>query len=321
MRLDQNTLPELRRPKLKSLIEGGAGVRAIEVHNGLSAMVCNEVAVPTSESRSSQFDAFWISSLTGSASRGLPDMEMYAVERRLELVDEVCHASTKPVIVDGDTGGEATALEYLSVRLEAMGVSAIVIEDKQHPKRNSLSLDSDHILEEPQRFATKIARARQALRSDCFMIFARLESLIAGRTVEDALNRAEVYIAAGAHGVMIHSKDQNAAAIFEYLDRFRKLGYTEPVVCVPTTYNSVRAQELFDHGARIVIHANHMLRAAHFAMRQVCESILANDRTLEVDNICTPVSELFRLVGYNAALEREQEIKSLPDGAASKVVA
>ena len=311
MHLDQSTLPESRRPKLRSLVQSGAPIRAIEVHSGLSAMVCSQAVGPAGLGPSAQFDAFWVSSLTGSASRGLPDMEMYAVERRLELVDEVCHATTRPIIVDGDTGGEATALEYLSVRLEAMGVSAVVVEDKQHPKRNSLSLDSSHVLEQPDLFAAKIRRARRALRSDSFMIFARLESLIAGETVEDALRRAEIYVAAGAHGVMIHSKDKDAGPIFEFLDRFRRLGYTEPVICVPTTYNSVRAQELFDRGAQIVIHANHMLRAAHFAMRQACETILANDRTLELDNMCTPVTELFRLVGYDAALQRERDA-SLP---------
>ena len=307
MSFDFRILPELRRGKLQSLLAAQSTVRCIEAHSGLSALICNGASVLNGNGTPSEFDALWVSSLTGSASRGLPDMEMYVLERRLDLIDEVCQASVKPIIVDGDTGGEPATLEYFCNRLEKMGVSAIVIEDKRNPKRNSLSLESNHVLEDAEVFARKISRARSALQTDCFMIFARLESLIAGETVNEALHRAEVYLASGAHGVMIHSKDREPRLIFEFLKRYRAAGLKRPVICVPTTYNSIRAQELFDQGAQIVIYANHLLRAAHFAMKQVCEEILTTDRSLEVDNICTSISDLFRLVGYDAALERESD--------------
>lgn len=307
MTVANHILPETRRPRLFELLSSGQLVRAIEAHSGISALVSSETKGKDGTMPSREFDALWLSSLTSSAARGLPDMELYALERRIELIDEILNASAKPVIVDGDTGGEETAFEYLCVRLEIMGVSAVVVEDKRHPKRNSLSLQSSHVLEDPAIFGKKIRRAREAVLSPEFMIFARLESLIAGGTVDDALDRAEVYLDHGAHGVMIHSKDRKPDSIYEFLERFRAAGYTQPVICVPTTYNNVPAQELHQRGASIIIHANQLLRAAHFAMRQVCQSILDNDRSMEVDNVITPVAEIFRAVGYDAALQREAQ--------------
>lgn len=307
MTIAHRILPEKRRAQLRELLSSGRLVRAIEAHNGMSALVSSETTGTGNGREGRSFDALWLSSLTSSAARALPDMELYALERRMELVDEVLNASSKPLIVDGDTGGDDTAFEYLCTRLESMGASAVVVEDKQHPKRNSLSQQSTHILEEPAVFGRKLRRGRNALLSDDFMIFARLESLIAGETVSDALGRAIIYLDHGAHGVMIHSKDRKPDSIFEFLERYRNAGHQQPVICVPTTYNNVRADDLHERGADIVIHANHLLRAAHFAMRQVCRSILDNDRSMEVDNSITPVSEIFRDVGYDAALAREAQ--------------
>ncbi|MBW7967357.1 isocitrate lyase/phosphoenolpyruvate mutase family protein [Bradyrhizobium sp. BR 10261] len=303
MTMANRILPEKRRAKLKELLSERRLVRAIEAHSGLSALISSEAAGNGHDSR--HFDALWVSSLTSSAARGLPDMELYALERRLELIDEILGASDKPLIVDGDTGGDANAFEYLCARLESAGVSAVVVEDKQHPKRNSLSLTSSHVLEEPETFGRKLYRGRKVLLSPDFRVFARLESLIAGETVEDALLRARIYVDHGAHGVMIHSKEREPTSVLRFLDRFREQGFTQPVICVPTTYNNVRAEELHARGANIVIHANHLLRAAHFAMRQVCRSLLENDRSMEADNMITPVSEIFREVGYDAALARD----------------
>ncbi|ATA26464.1 hypothetical protein BIY26_22560 [Brenneria goodwinii] len=310
MSITNRILPETRRGRLYDLLASGKLVRAIEAHSGLSALVCSET-ISGRESEGSQFDALWLSSLTSSAVRGLPDMELYALERRIELIDEILHVTSNPLIVDGDTGGEATAFEYMCTRLEDMGVSAVVIEDKQHPKRNSLSLESAHALEDPTIFGRKIRRGRDVLLSGNFMIFARLESLIAGESVSDALTRAEIYLENGAHGVMIHSKDPSPETIFEFLARFRSAGHMQPVICVPTTYNGVHAHELQSRGANIVIHANHMLRAAHFAMQRVCQAILDNDRSMEVDSLITPVKDIFHSVGYDAALKRD--LKPEPD--------
>lgn len=299
-------LPEQRRPLLLQRLEAGDNLRIIEVHNGLSALIANNVA----EEDGRGFDGVWISSLTCSAARGLPDMEMYIVERRLELVDEIVSVSNKPVIVDADTGGDPTTFEFFCAKLESLGVSAVVVEDKRHPKRNSFCGTNADLLEDIPAFVAKIRRGKEALVSNETMLFARIESLVAGAGIEDALTRARAYIRAGADGIMIHSKSKTPNEIFLFCRGYETIcaeeGRRPPLMCVPTTYNKVRAIELFDHGMRIVIYANHLLRASHLAMTRACASILENDRSADVDSACCSVDELFAVTGYHAAIEREQ---------------
>ena len=305
-------LPEARRGMLKATLqEPGRPLRIIEAHNGLSAKIGEAATVSQDGKSQLGFDGLWVSSLTCSAAHGLPDMEIYALERRIESIEEILHATTKPIIVDGDTGGESIAFDYLCRRLESLGISAVVIEDKKHPKRNSLSLESSHVLEDPFVFGRKIQRAKDTLNTDNFMIFARLESLIAGQGIEDAIKRARIYLDSGADGVMIHSKEKVPDQIFDFLRRYNQLypdaSQRKPVICVPTTYNHISAEVLFSKGVRIVIHANHLLRAAHYAMTKTCESILRADHSSVVDNYCTSVKDIFKFVGYDDALAKDHE--------------
>jgi phosphoenolpyruvate phosphomutase len=230
------------------------------------------------------------------------------MERRLATIEEICNVTNKPLIVDGDTGGEAVNFAYLCNRLEMHGVSAVVVEDKMYPKRNSLSAEATHHLEDPRVFAEKIRRGKSVLLSDDFLIFARLESLIAKQGVEDALMRTRVYLEAGADGIMIHSQARTVEEVFFYLQGYdqlcQELGYRKPVICVPTTYNMVRDEELFEHGVNVVIHANHLLRAAYSAMQKVCETILRYDRNFEAERFCVPVAQLFDIIGFNETLQQ-----------------
>lgn len=315
MSLKHRILPDERRSRLKTMLQNFCGLRFIEAHNGLSAIVANTIYLSTENNSRMEFDGLWVSSLTSSASKGLPDIELSSMERRLETIEEIINVTQKPVIIDGDTGGEAVNFEYFCSRLELMGVSAVVIEDKQYPKRNSLSKEAQHILEDPEVFANKIRRARSILLSNDFMIFARIESLVANQSVENALARARTYLLAGADGIMIHSNEQTIDKVRSFLDGYRnlcnQLSFRKPIICVPTTYNSVTDEELFQYGADIVIYANHLLRAAHLAMQRVCETILRNNRSLEADRLCTPVSQLFEVVGFNDVIARE-ELPCLP---------
>lgn len=303
--MDRNTraLPETQRRKLRQGLEAGGHFRIVEAHSGLSALVAGSAQAPVS---GREFDGFWVSSLTCSVSRGLPDMELYAVDRRLDMISEVAQLTTKPIVVDGDTGGSPSMLKYFCSQLEALGVSAIVVEDKRHPKRNSLSGSSSQDLEDPDEFVRKLRWAKQGLASDDFMIFARIESLVAGRDVTDALQRAATYVHGGADGIMIHSKATTPNEAFAFMDGYNEIcraaGRHVPAMCVPTTYNSVTARALFDRGFQIVCYANHLLRASHTAMRDLCQELLERDRSLDVDNRLTRVSELFEQSGYNAEL-------------------
>ncbi|HLG60940.1 MAG TPA: isocitrate lyase/phosphoenolpyruvate mutase family protein [Ktedonosporobacter sp.] len=308
MTLQYKVLPDKRRPLLKSVLQHGRGIRLVEAHNGLSALVASTATFYGEDSRKAYFDGIWVSSLTCSAAQGLPDCELNSIERRLETIEEICNATDKFLVVDGDTGGEPVNFQYICNRLETMGVSAIVVEDKEYPKRNSLSVKATHHLEDPHVFAQKIRQGKDVLLSDDFMIFARLESLIAGAGIEDALVRARIYLEAGVDGIMIHSKERTADEVYAFLREYEglctELNMRKPVICVPTTYNAVTDEELFQHGANIVIHANHLLRAAYSAMQKVCQTILQNDRNLEAEELCVPVSLLFNVVGFDDAVAK-----------------
>lgn len=299
-------LPEHRRGALRKLLADGQKVRFCEAHSGYSAIVSDQAVSSTGTT----FDGHWISSLTCSASRGLPDMEIYIAERRLEMIEEICFVSSKAVMVDADTGGDATSLEYFVRRLEMLGVSAVVVEDKRHPKRNSLDGTMLDHLEDPAVFVNKIKRAKKTMLTGDMLFISRLESLIVGAGVQDAIDRARMYIDAGSDGIMIHSKSNDMDEILEFCTTFLELcdeiGKRVPLMCVPTTFNNVRATDLFDQGFDIVVHANHLLRASHKAMSETCQMLLDNDMSACLGNSIVPVKEIFRLTGYHAAMDREK---------------
>lgn len=304
--------PDQRRKALKRLINEKGLVRIIEAHNGISALIANDAFLEVeygNQVKRVEFDGLWESSLTDSASKGYPDAEIVGFDSRINNINQLIDVTYKPIIVDGDTGADASNFEYMVKKLEAIGVSAVIIEDKVFPKRNSLSVDARQILEDPEVFANKIERGKKILLTDDFMIIARLESLIAGWGHEDALKRARKYLVAGADGIMIHSKSGSPNDVFRFTEHYEnlchELGFRKPLVCVPTTYNSVREEELKKRGFNVVIYANHLLRVSYKAMENVCKTILLNRRSLEADPYCTPVAKIFEKVGFTDVKEKD----------------
>lgn len=293
--------PSERLSSLKSKLDGNGFVRLIEAHNGLSGLIGGNVKVEKNGGII-EFDGFWESSFTDAGSRGLPDAGIIGFDSRLRTIEQIFDVTEKPMIVDGDTGRTSAEFEHLVSRLEKLGVSGVVIEDKTFPKRCSLDSSARQSLEDVSEFSTKIKRGEDVKIHDEFMIIARIESLIAGVGMEDALTRAESYIQAGADGIMIHSKKSDPREVLEFSDLYeekcRDIGKRVPLVAVPTTYNLIKDQELVEHGFNIIIHANHLLRSAHKAMREVSETILLNDRSFEADPICSPVLDIFEDVGF-----------------------
>ncbi len=313
MTLLNNILPEARRARLKAILDDGKTVRVLEAHNGLSGIIANNTRVEGQADELSvqrEFDAIWESSLTDSASKGHPDIEVISFDSRLQSINEILAVTHKPMIVDGDTGGDANSFEYMVTKLERAGVSAVIIEDKVFPKRNSLEAGVQQTLQEPEVFAQKIRRGKSIQMSNDFMIIARLESLIAGKSVDDALSRARTYLEAGADGVMIHSKEKDPAQIMEFAERYQKMiqemKIDKPMVCVPTTYNTMTEDELRTAGFRIIIYANHLLRGAYKVMEEIARTILLNQRSFEVDPVCSPVREIFRTVGFLDVKEKDK---------------
>lgn len=294
--LQIGSAPDVRRRKLQRLLDLKPLVRAMEVHNGLTARLVEQLEVREGTAARG-FDAMWESSLTDSASKGKPDTGVVDFTSRLQTIEQILDVTTKPMLVDADNGGYAEHFVYLVRTLERQGVSAVVIEDKTGPKRNSLfGTDVAQEQEAPRTFAEKITAGKKAQATDDFMIVARIESLILKKGLDDALARAKTYLEAGADGILIHSKEREPDEIFRFCEAYRALGAKAPLVVVPTTYAQVTEEQLIEAGVRIVIYANQLLRAAYPAMRKAAETILRHHRGLEADELCLPIKQVLTLI-------------------------
>jgi 2-methylisocitrate lyase-like PEP mutase family enzyme len=301
MTLLRTTLPDRRRPLLRQWLTEPRLLRALECHNPLSAMLAS-AARTNRTGAPAQFDLLWASGFSHATALGLPDAELSLLERRLDSISDITAVTDKPIIADADTGGgDAMALGLLCRRLEALGVSAVIVEDKTGAKRTSLAANVDHELEDPERFVEKLELARSYLQSEDFLIFARIESLIAGRDVAEAIRRASYYLRSRADGIVIHSKDASGREVLEFMSAFRRLsrdlGIEKPLICIPTAYHHLTGAQLHEAGARIVIHGNHLVRAAFRGMQRAASLILEHDRSLEADEVCATVDELLATVG------------------------
>ncbi|MEK6950172.1 MAG: phosphoenolpyruvate mutase [Nanoarchaeota archaeon] len=287
------TTPEVRMKKLHRLLEAKEIVRFLETHSGLSALIVENTKI-IQEGKHQEFDGLWISSLTDSTAKGKPDIELVA---RLDTLHQILEATTKPIIVDGDSGGLPEHFVFLVKTLERLGISAVIIEDKVGLKKNSL-LNAAVVQEQDtvKNFSYKISLGKKAQVTEDFMIIARIESLILGAGVEDALIRANAYIQAGADGVMIHSKESTPTEIFAFCQRYASLSQKVPLVVVPSTFSQITETELQERGVNVVIYANHLLRSSYPAMVKTAETILRHQRALEAEQLCLPIKEIINLI-------------------------
>ena len=289
-------MPEYRRKRLRDLIQMCPIVKTIESHSGLTGLIAEKTVVENN-GKLDQFDAMWVSSLCDSTDKGKPDIELVDMSSRMRTIDDIMEVTTKPIILDGDTGGLTEHFVYIVRTLERMGVSAIIIEDKTGLKKNSLfGTEVEQTQDSIENFSAKIAAGKKAQLTDDFMIIARIESLILERGMKDALDRARAFVNAGADGIMIHSRKKDPSEIFEFCDRFREENSTTPLVVVPTSFNSVTEEELSAHGVNIVIYANQLMRAAFPAMKKTAELILNSHRALEADSMLMPFKEIITLI-------------------------
>lgn len=289
-------MPEFRRKRLRQLITMRPIVKALEVHSGLTGLIAEKTIVE-SGGKLDQFDAMWISSLCDSTAKGKPDIELVDMSSRIRTIDDVMDVTTKPIILDGDTGGLIEHFVYNVRTLERMGVSAVIIEDKTGLKKNSLfGTEVEQTQDSIANFCEKISAGKKALRTEEFMIIARIESLILERGMEDALNRAFAYAQAGADGIMIHSRKKSPDEILEFCRCFREKDEHTPIVVVPTSFNSITEEELAAAGVNIVIYANQLTRSAFPAMQSTAVEILKNHRALEVDSRLMPFNDIIRLI-------------------------
>jgi len=290
------TTPERRLSMLKRLLEARPLLRIIEAHSGLTGLIAETVSVE-SDNKVREFDGIWMSSLTDSTVKAKPDIEYVDMTSRMNTVSDILETTTKPIIFDGDTGGIAEHFVYMVRTLERLGVSAVIIEDKKGLKKNSLfGTDVVQIQDNIEDFAHKVSAGKRAQVTDDFMIIARIESLILKAGMDDALARAQAYIATGADGIMIHSKRPTADEVLTFCKEYEKFDDRVPLVVVPSTYAQTTEDELAEAGVRVVIYANQLLRSAYPAMVEVAKSILLHSRAAEAEEHCMFIKDIINLI-------------------------
>lgn len=288
--------PDLRLKSLRRMLQVRPLLRFLDIHNALSGLIVENTKIPT-PTGPREFDGMWGSSLTDSTAKGKPDIEAVDVSARMNTLNEVLEVTTKPILYDADTGGQNEHFQFTVRTLERLGVSAAIIEDKCGLKKNSLfGNDVPQTQDSIENFSAKIRAGKNAQATDDFMIIARIESLILDQGMEDAVARAKSYLAAGADGIMIHSRKDDPAEIFEFCDRYREFEARKPLVVVPSSYNRVYEHELQERGVNIVIYANHLLRSAYPAMLETARSILTHQRSKECDDKMLPIKDVLELI-------------------------
>ena len=288
--------PDNRVSRLKRLIYSKSIVRVLESHNSLTGLIIDKINIKK-KNQIIEFDGMWSSSLTDSATKGLPDNSSLSFSARISSLQDMLDVTRKPVVFDADNGGQIEHLPFLVRSLERSGVSAIIMEDKIGLKKNSLFKNQSGAKQDsPKDFAKKITKICSTRQSSDFMAIARIESFILGKNLKDAIKRAIIYSKAGADAILIHSKEKTPAQIFSFAKEFKKSRYFIPLVSVPSTYSKVYEKDLIKYGFKLVIYANQLLRAAYPAMQNTAKAILKNSRAFEADKKIIPIKEIISLI-------------------------
>ena len=288
-----------RTSQFNQLLRSGHTEFLLEAHNGISARIGEEAG----------FKGLWASGLSVAAQFGVRDSNEASWTQVLEMVEFMAEATRIPIMLDGDTGyGNFNNMRRLVRKLEQRDVAAVCIEDKLFPKTNSFIAGERQQLADIDEFCGKIKAGKDAQSDDDFCIVARVEALIAGWGMDEAVRRAEAYHAAGADGILIHSALTSSEEILEFTSRWEN---RSPVVIVPTRYYATPTEVYKDAGVSMVIWANHMLRSAVRAMQNTAEHLFTHQNLLALEDRIAPVGEIFRLQGA-AELEAAEE-RYLPD--------
>ena len=259
------------------------------------------------------FDAVWAGSFAISATHALPDASILTMTEFFNVASTMTNACDIPIIADCDTGyGGPSNVAHMVRKYENAGIASICIEDKIFPKQNSLLEGGKNDLISEKEFVAKILAAKEAKNNNDFLIIARIEALISGLGVKEALKRADAYEAAGADAILIHSKQKHPTEIFEFTDSWKG---TIPIVAVPTTYDGVKLNELHEHKIKMVIYANQTLRAAYTAMENLLKEMMITEKISDITQPMSDMNEIFELQEMydikNKEKNLEKELKKL----------
>ncbi|WP_078557193.1 phosphoenolpyruvate mutase [Bacillus alkalicellulosilyticus] len=286
----------MKTQKLRALLNSGEIIKVIGAHNGLSAKLAEQAG----------FDAIWASGLEISASHAVPDANILTMTENLQAAIVMNQATSIPIICDCDSGyGSVNNVIRMVKEYERNGIAGICIEDKRFPKLNSF-IEGSQKLEDISDFQQKIRAAKDTQVNPDFVIIARIEALIAGMGMEEALKRADAYVEAGADAILIHSKMDDINEIQEFITKFDK---KTPIVIVPTTYPNITTKEMSDLNIKMVIYANHGLRSAITAMENVFSRIIEDGTTAYIESSITSMDRVFELQGMFEMREKEDRYK------------
>jgi phosphoenolpyruvate phosphomutase len=280
---------------IRDLLAGPKAAVLFGVHNALGAKIAEEAGA----------DGLWISSFEVHAAHRLPDADILGTQDYVSVVQQIVDRVAIPVFVDGNAGGGNAINTIRLVReFEKAGASGVCIEDNRFPKRCSFYAGMQEELELEATFCGKIQACVEKRVDEGFAIVARTEALIKDLGLDTALDRTKAYAAAGAEGILIHHKGSDAAPVLEFADRWYR---TEdvPLVCVPTTYNSVTYRELDESGFRLIIFANYGVRSIVKALQDTFAAVMANKRLADADEHVVPMDEVFRLIYVDELKENE----------------
>ena len=257
---------------------------------------------------SAGFDAIWAGSFAISATHALPDASILTMTEFFDVASTMTNACEIPVIADCDTGyGGPSNVTHMVRKYENAGISSICIEDKIFPKQNSLLEGGQNELLSEKEFVAKILAAKEAKQDENFLVIARIEALISGLGMQEALKRANAYEKAGADAILIHSKEKNPDEIFEFTESWKG---SIPIVAIPTTYDSVKISDLHNNKIKMVIYANQTLRSAHTAMENLLKEMINAEKISDVKQKMSGMKEIFELQQMYDVKTKEKELEA-----------
>jgi phosphoenolpyruvate phosphomutase / 2-hydroxyethylphosphonate cytidylyltransferase len=292
-------VPKSQGELLAELFSKSGKLKFLEAHSALSALIVENTKFNKSDGTTDSFDGIWASSLTDATIKGRPDNESVHILSRFNTLREMTQVSTKPILFDGDSGGSKSNFVKLVKGLSKLGIAGVVIEDKEGLKQNSLLSYSTQKQTSIPKFVEKIKAGKRIASKNNLLIFGRIESLITGVGMSDALERAMAYIAAGADGIMIHSRSSTPDEIFEFCEKFRSTDKKSILIVVPSTFDSATNYDLWNRGVNLVIYANQLLRSAYPAMVESAKGILEHGRALEIRPKMMTIKEVLEIIPEN----------------------
>lgn len=290
-----------RAKLLRDMFRSGKTVRIVGVHNGLTARLAERCG----------FDGVWASGLEISASYGVPDANILTMSQNLEIAAMIEEATALPVVCDCDTGyGNHNNVMFMIKKYESLGIAAVVVEDKRFPKINSFA-EALQEMESIAEFTGKIRVAKSVQQSSEFMFIARIEALIAGGSVSEALERAHAYTEAGADAIVIHSKSKKPDEVVEFVQRWNNKA---PVVLIPTTYYTLSYEDLKALKIAMAIYANHGIRTIVKAVEETFRQILKDGTTAHLEGKIASIKEVFSLQGMDLLDQADRIFQSAQNG-------